>query len=89
MKSVLLNYATQCFANDYFKGVVYDRERNMSVVFDGMNYVPFIDADSANLSLASKTFTNRETDDVLPLPIVFGTKTRAECERDDQCPFDY
>jgi hypothetical protein len=89
MKSVLLNYATHCSARDLFKGVIYDRERNMSVVFDGMNYVPFIDADSANLSLASKTFTNRETDDVLPSPIVFGTKTRAECERDDQCPFDY
>ena len=89
MKSVLLNYATPCSRQDYFKGVIYDRQINMSVVSDGMKLVPFIDADYANMSLVSKTFTYRETDDVLPLSIVFGTKTRAECERDDQCPFDY
>lgn len=89
MKSVILKYAIPCSDQNYFKGVVYDRERNMSVIFDGMKYVPFIDADCANLSLVTKTEAYRETDDAGPLSIVFGTKTRAELERDDQCPFDY
>ncbi len=89
MKSVLLNYATICSSQDLFIGVSYDRERNMSVVFDGIKNIPFIDSDMANLSLVTKTEAYRETDDAGPLSIVFGTKTRAELERDDQCPFDY
>lgn len=35
MKSVLLNYAKKCSGKDYFNGVVYDRDLNMSVFKEG------------------------------------------------------
>ena len=89
MKTVLLEYARDCSSKDFFKDVEYDRQCSMSVVFDGEQYVPFIDAGSTNVSLISKTETYRETDDVYPISIVCGTKTRAECESDDKCPIDY
>ena len=74
MKSVLLNYARKCSGKDYFNGVVYDRDLDMSVHKDGNSYVPLIDTKTVNMAVMTKTETALERDDVFPMELVLKNK---------------
>ena len=70
MKSILLNYAKKCVEKDYFEGVVYDRNENMSVVKKDGGYIPFIEDDSVKMSVMTKTEVARERDDALSMILI-------------------
>lgn len=89
MKSVLLNYAKPCPAKDFFRGVVYDRNLDMSVVYDGSHKVPFIETGKLNLSVMTKTEAAREKDDTFPILTASLTKTFSHRESDDQNSLNY
>lgn len=88
MKSVLLDYARKCGGKDYFEGVVYDRELNMSVYNDGTKRIPLIEAEKMNMGVMTKTEAARERDDTLPMVLASQTKTFSQLERDDQGTFN-
>ena len=88
MKSVLLDYARKCTGKDYFEGVVYDRELNMSVFNDGTRRVPLIEAEKMNMGVMTKTEAARERDDTLSMVVASQTKTYSQLERDDQGTFN-
>jgi hypothetical protein len=88
MKSVLLDYARKCTGKDYFDGVVYDRNLNMSVYNDGEKRVPLIEADKMNMGVMTKTEAARERDDTLSMVLASQTKTFSQLERDDQGTFN-
>lgn len=88
MKSVLLDYARKCSGKDYFEGVVYDRDLNMSVYNDGEKRVPLIEAEKMNMGVMTKTEAARERDDVLSMVLASQTKTFSQLERDDQGTFN-
>lgn len=88
MKSVILDYARKCIGKDYFEGVVYDRELNMSVYNDGKNMVPLIEAEKMNMGVMTKTEAARERDDTLSMVLASQTKTFSQLERDDQGTFN-
>lgn len=88
MKSVLLDYARKCTGKDYFDGVVYDRNLNMSVYNDGEKRVPLIEADKMNMGVMTKTEAARERDDTLSMVLASQTKTFSLLERDDQGTFN-
>ncbi len=88
MKSVLLDYARKCAGKDYFDGVVYDRNLNMSVYNDGEKRVPLIEADKMNMGVMTKTEAARERDDTLSMVLASQTKTFSQLERDDQGTFN-
>lgn len=88
MKSVLLNYARKCTGKDYFDGVVYDRNLNMSVYNDGEKRVPLIEVDKMNMGVMTKTEAARERDDTLSIVLASQTKTFSQLERDDQGTFN-
>lgn len=89
MKSVLLNYAKKCSSKDYFNGVVYDRDLNMSVFKEGKKFVPFIEAAAVNMAVMTKTEAAREKDDTLSMIMATETKTLSQRETDDQYPYNY
>ena len=88
MKSVLLDYAKKCTGKDYFEGVVYDRELNMSVYNDGQKRIPLIEAEKMNMGVMTKTEAAREHDDTLSMVLASQTKTYSQQERDDQGTFN-
>lgn len=88
MKSVLLEYARKCTGKDYFEGVAYDRELNMSVYNDGEKHVPIIETEKMNMGVMTKTEAARERDDTLSMVLASQTKTYSQLERDDQGPFN-
>lgn len=88
MKSVLLDYARKCNGKDYFEGVAYDRELNMSVFKDGEKRVPLIEAEKMNMGVMTKTEAARERDDTLSMVLASQTKTYSQLERDDQGTFN-
>ena len=88
MKSVLLDYVRKCTGKDYFDGVVYDRNLNMSVYNDGEKRVPLIEADKMNMGVMTKTEAARERDDTLSMVLTSQTKTFSQLERDDQGTFN-
>ncbi len=88
MKSVLLDYARKCTGKDYFEGVTYDRELNMSVYNDGKKRVPLIEAEKMNMGVMTKTEAARERDDTLSMVLASQTKTYSQLERDDQGTFN-
>lgn len=88
MKSVILDYARKCTGKDYFEGVVYDRDMNMSVYNDGNKNVPIIEAENMNMGVMTKTEAARERDDIFSVVLVSQTKTFSQVERDDQGTFN-
>ena len=88
MKSAILDYAKKCTGKDYFEGVVYDRELNMSVYNDGEKRIPLIEAEKMNMGVMTKTEVARESDDTLSMVLVSQTKTFSQMERDDQGTFN-
>lgn len=88
MKSVILDYARKCTGKDYFEGVAYNHELNMSVYNDGKKYVPLIEADKMNMGVMTKTEAARERDDTLSMVLASQTKTFSQLERDDQGTFN-
>lgn len=88
MKSVLLDYARECSDKEYFEGVAYDRELNMSVYNDGEKRVPLIEAETMNMGVMTKTEAARERDDTLSIVLASQTKTFSQLERDDQGSFN-
>lgn len=88
MKSVLLDYARNCTGKDYFEGVVYDRELNMSVYYDGEKRVPLIETEKMKMGVMTKTEAARERDDTLSMVLASQTKTYSQQERDDQGTFN-
>ncbi len=80
MKPLLLNYAIDRTGD---KHIVYDYDysKSLNVIDVNGEKIPFIDSDSSEVSLLTKTKVKSESDDDTMLHLK--TKTEARPERDD------